>query len=664
MAPKKAREEFEACLITGSADGYVKDDWIPLDDHLQATFFAVRHDLPDVKKASWMVSLKTLKGYARAEGKPRQGHLNTYWKFRLKGPQPMAVTDNGANTPPSGEPADAAGSKRSRQSELASPPSASKRPASSAAGALSQLQDEPEHACSQSTPAAAVGQAVADDSPSRATSSLPDASQTGHAAEPMEVDYILTDVGDKKVLITALPQLAHVKIKIHLHNVVSEAQEIQAAFGGPEKAELFQDISFADLDDALSGRRIWCFAGHGDLELDGTPTLAFTKGGELDSVKVETIASAVRKHARHGCLELVVFTGCRTLKLAEALQEQAEVPFIVCWASVLRDDAGRIFGSAFAAASAARLGHRAAFEKAQAAVRAQTEEGYATNGLPAQVQKFELGVDPKDATRVDQATGRLKLEAHLTLQHQGRLAVGVPELLDRSARRDADVPAEAQRLLDACESCVTCEDDEAMAIEVQRAVDLLAPEPPASDAQPTALSLTGKERVGKSVFAAQVVGSARVRRHFREGRILWKVGTQPADIVFSSVATELHTLLKAQWGDRDAPNSDLQSAEAAISWIGRRLRAGAPSHMRCLLVLDGVTDSAAGGDLVKWAQSGGMDVLLTTRLAPPVNTRELVVKPTWKHSPLALFARCAPRSLPRRPHDANTRRSHDANAHL
>ena len=476
----------------------------------------------------------------------------------------------------------------------------------------------------------------------------------------MEVDYVATDVGDKKVLITALPQLAHVNPKFRLHNVVSEAQEIQAAFGGPEKAELFQDISFVNLDDALSGRRIWCFAGHGDFELDGTPTLAFTKGAELDSVKVETIASAVRKHARHGCLELVVFTGCRTLKLAEALQEQAEVPFIVCWASVLRDDAGRIFGRAFAAESAVGLGHRAAFEKAQEAVCAQTEEGYATNGVAGQVQKFELGVDPKDATRVDQATGRLKLEAHLTLQRQGRLAAGVPELLDRSARRDADVPAEAQRLLDECESCVTCEYDEAMAIEVKRAVnllapeppaldaqptDLLAPEPPASDAQPTALSLTGKERVGKSVLAAQVVGSARVRRHFREGRILWKVGTQPADILFSSVATELHTLLKAQWGDRDAPNRDLQSTEAAISWIARRLRAGAPSHMRCLLVLDGVTDSAAWVDLVKRAQNGGMDVLLTTRLAPPVNMRELVVKPTWKHSPLALFARCAHRSL-------------------
>ena len=138
MAPKKAAEEVEACLLSGSASGYDIGRWIPLDAHLHAEFFAVRHDLPDVKKA--LVSLRTLKNDARAKDpKPRRGHFNTVWIFRLKGSQPMAVPDNGANTPPSGEPADAAGHKRPRQCEPASPLSASKRPASSAAAALPPL---------------------------------------------------------------------------------------------------------------------------------------------------------------------------------------------------------------------------------------------------------------------------------------------------------------------------------------------------------------------------------------------------------------------------------------------------------------------------------------------------------------------------------------------
>lgn len=516
----------------------------------------------------------------------------------------------------------------------------------------------------------------------------------------------MADVGDKTVLITALPQPVGLTVKlngrdkdVHLPNVVKEAKNVQTAFGGPEKAELLEEISFSQLDAALSGREVWCFAGHGDAQLDREPTLAFTKTGQLESVKVATIAATVRKHARFGKLRLVVFTGCSTLKLAEALQEQAEVEFIVCWSSVLSDEAGLIFGAAFARETAAGLAPRAALDKAREAVHAETEEGFGSNGLAMHVQKFELDIDPWDAVRVVQDTTTTRSElgwwfppapldgaittpagswaqrlgAHRSRlvgfppkQRRGRLAAGVPELLDRSARKDADVPAAAQQLLN-FESRVKCEDDNEFKHEVERVVELLVAtyEVPlglitlesavaASDAQPTALCLTGPAHVGKSVLTAEVISSCRVRHHFREGRVLWMAATKSADELFPEIATELQRLLKAQWGDCTAPTqSDLLNADAAVSWIGRRLRVGTVGCLHCLLVLDGVAEGPAGLALASAARRGGMHVLLTTRLTH-MQAHELAgdgavtlaVKPTWKQSPQALFSRCACSTTP------------------
>ena len=493
---------------------------------------------------------------------------------------------------------------------------------------------------------------------------------------PCRPEYIIpAEVGDKKVLITALPQpegltamLNGRRQNVHLANVMREANEVREAFGGPGKAELLSGISFAELDAGLSGREVWCFAGHGDAKLDGEPTLSFTKEGQLESVTVATIADTVRKHAQHGKLGLVVFTGCCTLKLAEALQEQAGVQHIVCWSTVLQDEAGRIFGAAFAHATAEGLAPRAAFEKAKENVGAKTEDGFGSDGLAMQVQRFELDIDPKDAARVVQDSAAARSEAGLVpqggssrwvpelgskigrliefhgRQQRGRQAVGVPVLLDRSARKDADIPAAAQKLLDDLDegsgrgSRVRCNDDEKFKHVVARVVELIAPDvaPP----RPIKLCLTGAEKVGKSVLAAEVVSSSRVRHYFREGRVLWMDATKSADELFPDAARELHRLLKAQWGDRTAPTqSDLETANKALGWIGCRLRAGTEGCMQCLLVLDGVTDGPAQ-NLASAAQSAGMHVLLTTRLVH-MQEREVQVKPTWTESPQALFSGCA-----------------------
>ena len=78
-----------------------------------------------------------------------------------------------------------------------------------------------------------------------------------------------------------------------------------------------------------------------------------------------------------------------------------------------------------------------AFQEARRRVCTETEPGNLDNRLSAQVQKFELDVDPKDATKVHPKSRRL-------LDHpgapRGRLASGTPKLLCFESTRLHDVP--------------------------------------------------------------------------------------------------------------------------------------------------------------------------------------------------------------------------------
>ena len=100
-------------------------------------------------------------------------------------------------------------------------------------------------------------------------------------------------------------------------HVKEEAIGEKAAFG--ERAELRYDVSVDDLNRLLEGRRVWMHSGHGDVPLDGEPTLAFEKEGRTQAVRIETIATTVRSHK--GTLKLVVLMGCKTRQLAEELKE-------------------------------------------------------------------------------------------------------------------------------------------------------------------------------------------------------------------------------------------------------------------------------------------------------------------------------------------------------
>ena len=78
-----------------------------------------------------------------------------------------------------------------------------------------------------------------------------------------------------------------------------------------------------------------------------------------------------------------------------------------------------------------------AFQKERLAVCSETEPGKLDTGRGAQVQKFELDVDPMDAALVDQTTYRL---LHHPGAPRGRLAAGTPKLLCFESTTLYDVP--------------------------------------------------------------------------------------------------------------------------------------------------------------------------------------------------------------------------------
>lgn len=203
---------------------------------------------------------------------------------------------------------------------------------------------------------------------------------------------------------------------------MEEAQRTQTAFGGRSRAALLLNPCIEDFHSALVGRSTWWFSGHGDATLQGEFVPAFAINGALQTVSIKTLIDMVRPHAVSGCLKRVIFTGCCTLQLGKRLHAEACVSEIVCWETVMPDEIGPAFADALATALAVGSAIRVAFDAGRSAVHRLTESGHLDNGLPANVQMFELDVDPMDGTRVNLATGRL--------WSTGRRAGGTPRLLE------------------------------------------------------------------------------------------------------------------------------------------------------------------------------------------------------------------------------------------
>jgi hypothetical protein len=95
------------------------------------------------------------------------------------------------------------------------------------------------------------------------------------------------------VLITDEPQATTdadgKRSRFHLPGVIAEASEIKAAFGPYGCREAQQDQRWHPPREALTGKQVWFFPGHGDAMLQGDPVLAFEKDGSLETVSIDTL---------------------------------------------------------------------------------------------------------------------------------------------------------------------------------------------------------------------------------------------------------------------------------------------------------------------------------------------------------------------------------------
>ena len=387
----------------------------------------------------------------------------------------------------------------------------------------------------------------------------------------------------------------------HLVNVADEATAIQAALGGAAIAEIQTNISVADLGRLLGGRSLWCFPGHGDAMLHSEPTLAFVAAnGQLEAVSIDTIVATVKPHVLNGDLKLILLTGCRTAQLASALHDHAFVPYVACWETVLDDEAGRIFGTAFALAHAEGATPPLAFEAARTAVLIEREPGMLDTGMTALVQKFELDIDPLDVSLVFPDTGRLRTHPGASC---GRLAAGTPKLMCCESTALHDVPA---TLPAAFQVRPEYFDLRASLVDVVRGagvamVGIVGTSP--------VTGIAGTAGLGKTTTAVWLAHDPIVRNAFRDG-IYW--------LEFGKMRTALQRLVRlaemlgVPYDECD--QLERRGEDAVRDVAARRLRGRS-----CLVVLDDVWNEEQPRPFQQLAGEGVV-VLMTTRKVHIVDT--------------------------------------------
>ena len=437
-----------------------------------------------------------------------------------------------------------------------------------------------------------------------------------------------------EVLITAIPQSNSATMS--LPSVTSEAHAAQAAFGGPQRAELLLSPAVETLGEALKGRSTWLFAGHGDMLLAGEAVLGFhdAVSGDVQALSIDVLVAIVRPHVIHGRLKLVLLTGCRTLALAQALRERAYVPYVLCWETLLLDEAGEIFDKAFAEAITKGRSPQRAYERACLAVTTVTEPGKLDTGIPGMVQKYELHVDPMDRRLVDPRSGRMT-------GGKGRLAVGCPRLLVPDETKLNGVPAlplhyvsrpeqkELRAALLGGERCTprsgrsggrmftaggafgasTSMDDSSRSAFGGLGLDLSSRLATPHDASHAFAGIAGAAGIGKTTLAAQLCHDVLVRTAFRDG-LYWIDINRETDgnDALARLAKLLGMPHKEVDERRKRGGSDL--SDEVARWLRGK---------NCLIVLDDVWDEIQPKPFRPLA-GGSCVILLTTRRMPIVQS--------------------------------------------
>ena len=410
-----------------------------------------------------------------------------------------------------------------------------------------------------------------------------------------------------EVLITAQSYGA---LPAYLANVRAEAHQQQAAWGGATKAEVLHDINLGQLGDALRGRKVWCFAGHGDAPLQGEKVPAFVYAGSLQAVSIDTLVEIVKPHVLSGDLEMIIFTGCCTFELARQLHERALVPYCVCWASVLYDPAGPPFGEGCAKALAAGKTPQEAFDAGCAAVHSVTELGYLDTGVQSQVQKFELNVDPMDTSKVfprnlpdERRAHRCRLKSYAPNARRGRIAAGVPRLLEPAPIAAPPLPRDFVTRPNQKEL------RDALIAGIHREGAVVGIVGAAEQAASSMPGLSGTPGLGKTTTARWLCHDLRVRVAFRDG-IHW------LEFGKARTATKMLTELVRALGvprekvdELEHRGMDDLRVEATVQLQGKH----------SLIVLDDVWDEDQPLPFSRLA-GGGVVVLLTTRKGHIIET--------------------------------------------
>jgi len=171
----------------------------------------------------------------------------------------------------------------------------------------------------------------------------------------------------------------------------------------------------------LAEQHAWIFCGHADAAVGGYSSLAFVRSGQIDTILASTIVQIVRQHT--GKLGLVVLNGCHSLTLGAELVE-AGVDKVICWDSLVADEAAIWFSLGFARKLAASDDVLVAFDAAVASVLSVTEPGVLDSGRRGWVQKYELG-DPE----TDVAASKLK-RGRRDDRNGGRVVAGLHAVRD------------------------------------------------------------------------------------------------------------------------------------------------------------------------------------------------------------------------------------------
>jgi hypothetical protein len=241
--------------------------------------------------------------------------------------------------------------------------------------------------------------------------------------------------------------------KQNLAAIGDETKKLLSVMG--EDALAKSAVSPNQLGDLLrlNPARRFIFCGHADAPIHkGYPTLCFhSDSGGPAVVEPTTLCNAMEGIAKSGFLELIFLNGCKSLQLGEALSRIPGLKCIVCWETIVADEAASIFSVAFFKAVQESISqgdkpdYSAAFDLAASEVLCQTRPGTLTSGLNTAVPKWELR-EPviKDGKDVSKPNAIHEGQSYIPRPW----AAGVPRLLMCQLIGDKQCPIPRQEFSD------------------------------------------------------------------------------------------------------------------------------------------------------------------------------------------------------------------------